>query len=128
MASFIGLLRRCWAIDHPQEPPKSADAIRIGLFGASWIAYVSVLILANGLNADNQFNRPNAVITPAKSHPEVIIAAVAARDRKRGEAYAKKHKIPIVHGSYQGRNSEFEDAIFLKLISFQSRLTSYRNA
>lgn len=43
-----------------------------------------------------------ALIMPAKSHPEVIIAAVAARDGKKAEAYAKKHGIPIVHKSYQG--------------------------
>jgi predicted dehydrogenase len=43
-----------------------------------------------------------AVIQPARSHPEVIVAAVAARDVKRAEAYAKKHGIPIVHKSYQG--------------------------
>jgi len=43
-----------------------------------------------------------AVIQPAKSHPEVIVAAVAARDVKKAEVYAKKHGIPIVHKSYQG--------------------------
>jgi hypothetical protein len=46
--------------------------------------------------------RPMALITPAKSHSEVIIAAVAARDKQKAEAYAKKHDIPIVHNSYQG--------------------------
>lgn len=45
---------------------------------------------------------PLAVITPAKSHPEVIVAAVAARDRERARQYAKKHSIPIVHNTYQG--------------------------
>lgn len=43
-----------------------------------------------------------AIIGPAKSHPEVIVAAIAARDPKKAEAYAKKHGIPIVHKSYQG--------------------------
>jgi hypothetical protein len=43
-----------------------------------------------------------AVIQPAKSHAEVIVTAVAARDVKKAEAYAKKHSIPIVHKSYQG--------------------------
>jgi predicted dehydrogenase len=46
--------------------------------------------------------RPMALINPAKSHPEVIVQAVAARDRKRAEAYAKKHGIHEVKGSYQG--------------------------
>jgi hypothetical protein len=42
-----------------------------------------------------------ALITPAKSHPEVIIQAVAARDLKRAQDYANKHHIPTVHPSYQ---------------------------
>jgi hypothetical protein len=43
-----------------------------------------------------------ALIIPAKTHPDVIVAAVAARDQKKAEAYAKKHGIPVVHKSYQG--------------------------
>jgi len=39
---------------------------------------------------------------PAKSHPEVIIQAVAARDRKRAEEYARKHNILQVIDSYDG--------------------------
>lgn len=46
-----------------------------------------------------------AFINPAKSHPEVVVACVAARDRSRAEAYAKKHGIPTVHDTYQGTNS-----------------------
>ena len=42
-----------------------------------------------------------AIIVPAKSHPGVIIVAVAARDQKRAEAYAKKYDIPNVSSSYQ---------------------------
>jgi predicted dehydrogenase len=44
-----------------------------------------------------------ALIQPARSHPEVIIAAVAARDGKKAQAYAKKYGIPIVHKSYDGK-------------------------
>jgi predicted dehydrogenase len=33
----------------------------------------------------------------------MIIAAVAARDKKKAEAYAKKWKIPIVHETYDGK-------------------------
>lgn len=40
---------------------------------------------------------------PAKSHPEVIIQAVAARDRKKAEAFAKSNNIPEVKDSYQGK-------------------------
>jgi predicted dehydrogenase len=43
-----------------------------------------------------------ALIGPAKSHPEVIIQAVAARDKAKAIAYAKKHGIPQVFDSYQG--------------------------
>jgi predicted dehydrogenase len=48
-----------------------------------------------------------AIISPAKSHPEVVIAAIAARDEKKGQAYAKKHGIPVVHKSYQGPSSHY---------------------
>jgi predicted dehydrogenase len=41
-------------------------------------------------------------VTPAKSHPEVIVQAIAARDRARAEEFAKKHGIPDVKDSYQG--------------------------
>lgn len=43
-----------------------------------------------------------ALITPAKSHPEVIVYSVAARDKARAAAFAKKHGIPHVKDSYQG--------------------------
>ena len=42
-----------------------------------------------------------AVINAAKTHPEVIIAAIAARDKTRATAYAKQHNIPNVHVSYE---------------------------
>ena len=43
-----------------------------------------------------------ALITPAKSHAEVIIQAVAARDREKAEKFAKANEIPEVKDSYQG--------------------------
>ena len=45
---------------------------------------------------------PLALITPAKSHTEVIVQAVSARDRQKAEAFAKTHGIPEVKDSYQG--------------------------
>lgn len=42
------------------------------------------------------------MIIPAKSHPEVTLQAISARDRKRAEKFAKKHGIPDVKDSYQG--------------------------
>ncbi|RLL93008.1 hypothetical protein CFD26_100857 [Aspergillus turcosus] len=82
MVLFTSFLHRIYALINPPSPKKQDDALRFGLLGASNIA-------------------PMALIGPAKSHPEVIIAAVAARDKKKAEAYAKKHNIPVVHLSYQ---------------------------
>jgi predicted dehydrogenase len=48
---------------------------------------------------------PDALITPAKSHPEVVVFAVAARSKDRATVFAKKHGIPKVFGGatgYQG--------------------------
>lgn len=46
---------------------------------------------------------PMALIIPAKTHPEVIVQAVAARNRDRAEEFAKSHGIPEVKNSYQGK-------------------------
>jgi predicted dehydrogenase len=46
-----------------------------------------------------------ALIWPAKTHPEVVILAVAARDKTKAENFAKKHGIPKAYsesGGYQG--------------------------
>ncbi|KAH3910813.1 hypothetical protein HBI56_004410 [Parastagonospora nodorum] len=69
-----------WLASRPNVPKKD-DALRFGILGAANIALT-------------------ALIQPARSHPEVIIAAVAARDGKKAQAYAKKYGIPIVHKSY----------------------------
>lgn len=58
-----------------------ASPLRIGILGAANIA-------------------PLAIIIPAKSHPDVIISAVAARSKDRATAFAKKHNIPHVFSSY----------------------------
>ena len=44
---------------------------------------------------------PMALIAPARSVDEVEIACVAARERPRAEAFARKHKIPGVAASYE---------------------------
>ncbi|KAF2773338.1 putative dimeric dihydrodiol dehydrogenase [Teratosphaeria nubilosa] len=44
---------------------------------------------------------PLAIIGPAKSHPEVIVHAIAARSKSRALEYAEKHSIAVVHDSYQ---------------------------
>ncbi|KAI4172397.1 MAG: hypothetical protein LQ346_008606 [Caloplaca aetnensis] len=94
LASFLW---RNYQAFFPTEVPKQSDAIRIGLLGASKIA-------------------PIAVISAAKTHPEVIVAAVAARDEKRATAYGKKYSIPIVFANYQALLDDTAiDAVYIAL-------------
>ena len=51
--------------------------LRIGILGAARIA-------------------PMALVRPARAVPEAEVAAVAARDRSRAEAFARKHGIARV--------------------------------
>ena len=62
-----------------------------------------------------------AFIIPAKTHPDVIVAAIAARDQKKAEAYAKKYGIPVVHKSYQGIGWSFILRYFTSLVVFDSK-------
>jgi predicted dehydrogenase len=55
--------------------------LRIGILGAARIA-------------------PLALIKPAKENAEVVVAAVAARDATRAQAFAAKHNIARVHDDY----------------------------
>jgi predicted dehydrogenase len=55
--------------------------VRIGILGAARIA-------------------PSAVIKPARNVSDAVVAAIAARDRTRADAFASKHGIPTVHDSY----------------------------
>ncbi|KAF2709519.1 oxidoreductase domain-containing protein [Pleomassaria siparia CBS 279.74] len=82
MFAAIRFLRRLYTcLFNPPVAPKSGHVLRFGILGAANIA-------------------PQALILCAKSHPQVLIAAVAARDVKKAEAFAKKHEIPIVHKTY----------------------------
>jgi predicted dehydrogenase len=56
--------------------------VRIGILGAARIA-------------------PLALINPARGNAEVVVAAVAARDVSRAQAFATKHGIARVHDSYE---------------------------
>ena len=60
----------------------ASSPLRIGILGAARIA-------------------PMALIRPARSVPEVQVAAVAARDSARARAFAEKHRIPKVCAGYQ---------------------------
>jgi predicted dehydrogenase len=42
----------------------------------------------------------NALLEPSMNVPEVTVAAVAARDKNRAEAFALRHAIPAAYGSY----------------------------
>jgi len=59
-----------------------AATLRIGVLGAASIA-------------------PSALIKPAENNPEVVAAAVAARDVARAQDFAAKHGIARVHESYE---------------------------
>ncbi|KLO83808.1 Oxidoreductase [Fusarium fujikuroi] len=98
MSSVSGFLRRNWQAYSPPEPPKNANAIKFGILGAANIA-------------------ATALITPAKSHPDIKVYAVAARHKEKAEAYAKKHNIPHVFDSYQAiLDDPSVDAVYIPLI------------
>lgn len=97
MISFVQWAQRNWRSFRPVELPKQSDALRMGLLGASKIAPISTII-------------------PAKSHPEVIIAGVAARDPKRAQTYAQSHGIPNFYSSYQALlDDPCIDAVYVAL-------------
>ncbi|AGZ52997.1 Gfo/Idh/MocA family protein [Mycobacterium kansasii] len=68
--------------------------VRIGILGAARIA-------------------PLALVKPAKGNAEVVVAAVAARDASRAQAFAAKHDIARVHDSYDALISDPDlDAVY----------------
>ncbi|WP_042434412.1 Gfo/Idh/MocA family protein [Streptacidiphilus anmyonensis] len=73
------------------------ENLRIGLLGAAAIA-------------------PSALIEPARAVPRVRVVAVAARDRARAEAFARKHGIPAVHTGYDALLADPDvDAVYIPL-------------
>jgi predicted dehydrogenase len=74
--------------------PEHGEPLRIGVLGAARIA-------------------PSALINPAKDNPDVVVAAVAARDGARARAFAAKNQIPRVHDSYEALIADPDlDAIY----------------
>ncbi len=56
---------------------------------------------------------PMALLNPAKTNGEVVVAAVAARDASRARAFAAKHDIARVHTGYEALIADPEvDAIY----------------
>ncbi|EXJ84431.1 hypothetical protein A1O3_05099 [Capronia epimyces CBS 606.96] len=90
MTSIFSFVSRNWQISSPSELPKSTNALKFGILGAARIA-------------------SSALIKPAKTHPEVIIQTVAARNKQKAVDYAKKHGIPQVHDSYEGTYAILDD-------------------
>ncbi|THG96182.1 hypothetical protein EW026_g5612 [Hermanssonia centrifuga] len=81
MASFYGFLKRVYTATHPPtcELSTSSTPIKFGILGAANIA-------------------PTALIVPARSHPEVIIYAVAARSLDKAKTFSGKYGIEKVYG------------------------------
>ncbi|KAF5621984.1 oxidoreductase [Fusarium sp. NRRL 52700] len=99
MSSIVGFLRRNWQAYSPPEPPKNTNAIKFGILGAANIA-------------------ATALIAPAKSHPDVEIHAIAARQKEKAVAYAKKHNIPHAFDSYQAiLDDPSIDAVYIPLVA-----------
>jgi predicted dehydrogenase len=71
--------------------------LRIGILGAARIA-------------------PAALIKPAARTARAVVVVVAARDRTKAEAFAKKHKIPRVADSYEAVLADDDiDAVYIPL-------------
>ena len=74
-----------------------AALLRVGILGAARIA-------------------PLALINPAQENAEVVVAAVAARDVSRAQAFAAKHGITRVHDSYETLIADSDlDAVYIPL-------------
>lgn len=82
MSTVLGFVSRNYKTYSPPTPAKAPNALRFGILGAANIV-------------------PIAFINPARSHAEVVVDAVAARDPARAKAFAKKYSIPRTFDSYQ---------------------------
>lgn len=59
---------------------------------------------------------PLALLEPARRLPGVEVTAIAARDPRRAEAFARRHSIPTVYNSYEALlESPQVDAVYLPL-------------
>ncbi|KAK0470779.1 NAD(P)-binding protein [Armillaria novae-zelandiae] len=92
MSSFFSFLKRVYNAASPPvaAPLPDSKPIKFGIIGAAAIA-------------------PDAIINPAKSHPEAVVYAVAARDIHRAKAYAKKYGIEKVYGGPNGYQELLDD-------------------
>lgn len=75
--------------------PDSTAPVRIGILGASSFA-------------------PTTMINPAKDNPDVVVAAVGARDEDSAHEFAAKYGIARAHGSYEALVDDPDlDAIYV---------------
>ena len=58
------------------------------------------------------------MINPARSHPEVVVYAVAARNKDKAEAFATKHGIEKAYGSYEELINDPEVDVVYNPVSF----------
>lgn len=81
---------------------KNANPVRFGILGAATIA-------------------PRALIKPARSHPDMVIDAVAARQLAKAQAFAKEWAIPKAYGSYEELlNDRDIDVIYNGVFAYHS--------
>ncbi|KAG6856221.1 hypothetical protein H0H87_006372 [Tephrocybe sp. NHM501043] len=95
MSAALGFIKRFLKYRNPPECSPTAESrpLKFGVVGAAAIA-------------------PAAIIGPAKSHPETVLYAVAARDKARATAFAKRHGFAKAYGGpngYQGNAAHFNE-------------------
>ncbi|KAF3764177.1 NAD(P)-binding protein [Cryphonectria parasitica EP155] len=97
MGASVSCIRRNQLLVSPPVVAKNDGALKIGILGAANIA-------------------PIALVNPAKSNPNVIVSAVAARDKTKAIAFAKKHSIENVKDSYDAvLDDPSIDAVYIPL-------------
>jgi predicted dehydrogenase len=79
--AFAGLQYRLHKITH-KIPAKKPDALKLGILSTAAINAMSI-------------------IYPSKTHPDVVLYAVASRDAQRAASFAKKYGFQKSYGSYQ---------------------------
>ncbi|KAG2151326.1 NAD(P)-binding protein [Suillus clintonianus] len=94
MSAVFGAFKRFYAAfispPRPLNVETASPPLKFGILGAAAIA-------------------PPALVLPAKSHPEVELYAVAARDINRAQNFAKKHGFKKWYGGKDGYQELLDD-------------------
>ncbi|KAK7038504.1 hypothetical protein R3P38DRAFT_3475601 [Favolaschia claudopus] len=92
MSSLFGLIDRIRKSSNPPgaKPSPGSKPLKFGVLGAADIA-------------------PTALIVPVKSHPEAVVYAIAARNKDKAAAFARKHGIAKVFGGVNGYQELLDD-------------------